>query len=305
MPKAIPLPLRDAPVGPAPAPATAPPTNHVPEAADAARVLEVAAEKLRAGVSAAVATVLQRKGSAPSTPGQKLLLCADGTCLGTVGGGAVEREVLGALAQLLVADPLNRAHEIRSFKLGAELGMCCGGSVQVMLEPLASRIACLIVGAGHVAVATAPLLSRLGFAITMCDERDDYARDGRVGEGVRMIQGTWDEAGRDLTRSGVVLVMTHDHALDQRAIEWAIREGFAFVGGVGSKAKASRTRDRLEAKGFSAEDRARVRMPIGVDIGARLPDEIAVAIAAELVAWKRARAQAAAGPHEHEHVRDS
>jgi xanthine dehydrogenase accessory factor len=88
--------------------------------------------------------------------------------------------------------------------------------------------------------------------------------------------------------------MTHDHALDQRAIEWALKAGFAFVGGVGSKAKAARTRDRLEAKGVPVADRERVRMPIGIDIGARVPDEIAVAIAGELVAWRRAAEEAAA-----------
>lgn len=282
MPKPIPLPLRHASD-------TAP--THVPEPADVSRVLDVAAECLRRGVAVAIATVLERKGSAPSTPGQKLLLSAEGDCLGTVGGGAVEREVLLALESMVArgdapADDDSLAHQIRSFKLGAELGMCCGGSVQVLLEPLAARVPCLIVGAGHVAAATAPLLSRLGFSVTMCDERDEFAREDRV-PGVHMVLGTWDEAGKRVPKSGIVLVMTHDHGLDQRAIEWALREGFAFVGGVGSRAKAARTRDRLEAKGFSAEERARVRMPIGVDIGARLPDEIAVAIAAELVAVRR------------------
>ncbi len=81
--------------------------------------------------------------------------------------------------------------------------------------------------------------------------------------------------------------MTHDHALDQRAIEWALKRGFAYVGGVGSRAKAKRTRDRLKAKGFEDADVERVRMPIGVHVGARLPSEIAVAIAAEMVSWSR------------------
>jgi xanthine dehydrogenase accessory factor len=95
---------------------------------------------------------------------------------------------------------------------------------------------------------------------------------------------------------GAVLVMTHDHALDQDVIEWALKRGFAYVGGVGSRAKAQRTRDRLEAKGYPEEDRARVRMPIGIDIGARLPDEIAVAICAEMVAWRRTQKANAAAP---------
>lgn len=83
--------------------------------------------------------------------------------------------------------------------------------------------------------------------------------------------------------------MTHDHAADQVAIEWALRQGFALVGGVGSRAKAARVRSRLEAAGFDEADRARVRMPLGAEIGARTPEEIAVAIAAELIAWRAGR----------------
>ena len=83
--------------------------------------------------------------------------------------------------------------------------------------------------------------------------------------------------------------MTHDHQLDQAVIEWALGHGFGFVGGVGSRAKAARTRARLEAKGVGEADIARVRMPLGVDIGARSPAEIGVAIAAELVAWRAGR----------------
>jgi xanthine dehydrogenase accessory factor len=262
----------------------------VPTPADVATVLDVAARKGREGISGVMATVLARHGSAPATPGQKLYLATDGTCLGTVGGGAIEREVIAALAvasSALVSgtDP-ETLFSTKAFRLGAELGMCCGGGVDVMIEPIAGLVACLVVGGGHVATATAPLLARVGFAVTMVDEREAWGQEGRI-PGVRCVVGDYDDIGRELPKNAAVLVMTHDHALDQRAIEWALKRGFALVGGVGSRAKAKRTRDRLEAKGFSAEDRGRVRMPIGVHVGARLPDEIAVAIAAEMVAWRR------------------
>jgi len=81
-------------------------------------------------------------------------------------------------------------------------------------------------------------------------------------------------------------VMTHDHQLDQKVVEWALAKGFGFVGGVGSRAKAARTRQRLEAKGVKEDDIARVRMPVGIDIGARSPAEIGVAIAGELIAFR-------------------
>lgn len=237
-----------------------------------------------------MATVIARRGSAPATPGQKLYLATDRTCLGTVGGGAIEREVIAALEdslRLCASDP-EKVFATKSFQLGAELGMCCGGGVDVLIEPTLALVPCLIIGGGHVATETAPLLARVGFAVTVVDERPGWSEGGRIA-GVQSVMGDFDDVGRDMPRSTAVLVMTHDHALDQRVIEWALKRGFAYVGGVGSRAKAKRTRDRLEAKGFEPSDRDRVRMPIGVHVGARLPAEIAVAIAAELVAWRRSR----------------
>jgi xanthine dehydrogenase accessory factor len=262
-------------------PAPRPQALPVPTPGAAAHVLAAAAEKMGCGVRCVLATVIERHGSAPGTPGQKLLLAEDGTCIGTVGGGAVEREVLESLVKMLEQD---RSHEARGFKLGPELGMCCGGQLKVLFEPLEALVPCLIVGGGHVATAVAPMLAKIGYAVTVVDSRDRWGEEGRI-PGIRTIVGDYDDLEVDVR--GVFLVMTHDHALDQRAIEWALKKGFAYVGGVGSRAKAQRTRQRLAAKGFSEDDRARVRMPIGVDIGARLPHEIAVAIAAEMVAWRR------------------
>src|SRR4029079_6090937 len=92
--------------------------------------------------------------------------------------------------------------------------------------------------------------------------------------GVRCVSGEFDEMGGEPDTRAVCLAMPHATGLDTRAIEWALSRGFAFVGGVGSRAKAERTRQRLEAKGFSEADRARVRMPIGLDIGAHRPHEM-------------------------------
>lgn len=256
------------------------------EPAEAPRVLAIAAEKAGRGLRGAMATVIERHGSTPSTPGQKIWVGADRSCVGTVGGGAVEREVMAALLEM--ADREDAAHEIRTFKLGAELGMCCGGRVVVLLEPIGGLVPCLVVGGGHVASVVAPMLARVGFAVTMVDAREEWGREGRI-PGVRCVVGDYDHIGKEIPTRGACLVMTHDHALDQEVIEWALRRGFAYVGGVGSRAKAQRTRDRLTAKGFPEADIGRVRMPLGVSIGARLPDEIAVSVVAEMVGWKRGR----------------
>lgn len=258
----------------------------IAEPADPPRVLAVAGEKAGRGMRGAMATVLERHGSAPSTPGQKMWVGADRSCVGTVGGGAVEREVMVAL--LAMAEREDATHEVRTFKLGAELGMCCGGRVVVLLEPIHGQVPCLIVGGGHVASVVAPLLARVGFAVTVVDSREEWGKEGRL-PGVRCLVGDYDHLGKEVPTRGACLVMTHDHALDQEVIEWALKRGFAYVGGVGSRAKAQRTRDRLTAKGFPEADAARVRMPLGVSIGARLPEEIAVSVVAEMVGWRRGK----------------
>jgi xanthine dehydrogenase accessory factor len=290
-------------------------------------VMRAALGALDRGMRVVLASVVARHGSTPSTPGQKLALLGDGSAVGTIGGGAVERVVIGQMLDAL-RDP-EAGPRLETFRLGATLGMCCGGSVEVLIEPLEPVVHALVVGAGHVGVVTAPLLAMAGFRVTLCDGREaaaDPARlaplappasaDGSVEttvpgaelpsaslamEPVRVVHADHDDPEvlrvlpADLS-AAVLVVMTPDHQLDQAVIEWALGRGFGFVGGVGSRAKAARTRARLEQKGVPVADIERVRMPVGVDIGARTPAEIGVAIVAELIAW-RARRRAHASPH--------
>jgi xanthine dehydrogenase accessory factor len=134
-------------------------TTLAPNTADPSEVLHAAAECTGRGAYAVMATVLARHGSTPATPGQKLLVASDGTCVGTVGGGALERAVLAALVVRL-ATRTEPGAERASYRLGASLGMCCGGTVEVLLETLASARAVLVVGAGHVGQACAPRRAR-------------------------------------------------------------------------------------------------------------------------------------------------
>ena len=267
-------------------PRTAPPEEALGEALSAAG----------RGVAAAVATVIARHGSAPSTPGQKLALYREGSRLfavGTVGGGAVERAVMLAMHDALTAPSADP--RVHTFRLGPELGMCCGGSAEILIEVLRPRRAVLLIGAGHVGLATARVLVPLGFRVTVADARPEATAVERAAglesAGIRLVSADHDDPevleslAADPEQAAMV-VMTHEHQLDQVVIEWALGRGFAFVGGVGSRAKAARTRQRLEAKGFAPEAIGRVRMPVGVAIGARTPEEIAVSIAGELVAWR-------------------
>lgn len=269
-------------------------------------VLREAVRSLDRGEHVVVATVLARHGSAPATPGQKLSLAREGEqlrAIGTVGGGAIEHVVLRAMVAAL--DEQAPSPAIHTFRLGPNLGMCCGGSADVLIEPMRPAMGVLLVGAGHVGASTAPVLADLGFHVVLVDSREAMGEEDRriviergqknpsSPRGLSLLIAAHDDPevmealGAQPSRSALV-VMTHDHALDQEVIEWGIRRGFAFVGGVGSRAKALRTRQRLTHKGFSLDEVDRVRMPVGVEIAARRPMEIAIAIAAELVSVRAA-----------------
>jgi xanthine dehydrogenase accessory factor len=306
------------------------PVPGIPRTALPSDVLRAALDALDRGQRVVLASVIARHGSAPSTPGQKLALFEDMKAVGTIGGGAVERVVLTSMIKALSEPP--PPPRIETFRLGASLGMCCGGSVDILIEPLAPAASALVIGAGHVGVSLAPLLASIGFRVVLCDARDEAMEPARLARlglsgsssagdapnagdasverassgGVRLLLADHDdpEVARFFPRpeAAIALVMTHDHKLDQAAIEWAIDRGFGFIGGVGSRAKAARTRARLEAKGVKPDDIERVRMPVGLDVAARTPAEIGVAIAAELIAWragqKRAKWQPTSAPSE-------
>jgi xanthine dehydrogenase accessory factor len=291
------------------------PSEILPRAAAPDEVLRAAGEALAEGAAVAIATVIERQGSAPSTPGQKLALVrrerasereeAAIEALGTIGGGAIEHAVVRALLESLEGD--QRDPHVETFRLGPSLGMCCGGSVRVLLETLRPRSTVLLVGAGHVGRATAHALVTVGFRVVVVDARAEAASElqsalaadpratvpGAKMHCAEVVCAEHDDpetiaALRARPEASACVVMTHDHQLDQRAIEWAIERGFRFVGGVGSRAKAERTRQRLEARGFPERERDRVRMPVGLSIGARSPEEIAIAITAELIADRAA-----------------
>lgn len=272
----------------------------LPRTAPADEVLRFVLSELDRGAKVAVATVVARHGSAPSTPGQKLALsiAASGgvaIAVGTVGGGAIERVVVDALASA-ARGPASQPR-IETFRLGPSLGMCCGGSAEILIEPMRPALALVLVGAGHIGLATAELAASLGFRVRLVDARPEATEPGRIAAleraGVHVIAAEHDDPevldGLGAPSDGAALVvMTHEHQLDQRVVEWAFARGFSFVGGVGSRAKAERTLQRLAAKGVDPSVAERLRMPVGVEIGARRPGEIAVAIAAELIAHRAA-----------------
>jgi xanthine dehydrogenase accessory factor len=240
----------------------------------------------RAGVAAALATVIERSGSAPQVVGARLLLRDDGVQIGTVGGGAIEAQVQDACRAALRDGRSRRvqAHLVR------DLGMCCGGSMEVFVEFLQPEPRLIVIGAGHVSQALVPLARAAGFRVSVFDDRDellehpafaDVQREARDVD--ELLDGHLEPDDRDY-----LVVVTRDHARDERALAELLRRPHRYLGMIGSRRKVvavlRRILHRERESGRPTPDLSRVRAPIGLALGGRTPVEIAISIVAELVA---------------------
>lgn len=258
--------------------------------ANETEVLLVAARKNAAGERCVLATVVATKGLTPRKPGARLLVSAgEAAVLGTIGGGRIEHEIVEAARALLGQGPGHVAPRVSRFHLTHDLAMCCGGEMDVFLEPLGQTSRVVLVGAGHIHLALAPLLLGLSFAVTVVDDLEELATEARF-PGARLAT-SWDVRswGVPFDHDTSVVVATRDHAVDQEVLEALAKHGpnAGFVGVVGSLGKLGRFRKRLLQKGVDETWVARLRGPVGVAIAAETPAEIAVSIAAELVAVRR------------------
>jgi xanthine dehydrogenase accessory factor len=251
-------------------------------------VTEALLEVLRSGRRGALATVVRASGSTPQTPGARLLLAPDGTTTGTVGGGAVEQAVLHALATCRESG----RPELAVFDLGRDLGMCCGGRMEVFVEPVEAAQRLVIFGAGHVAKPTAAIARQLGFAVTVVDDREEQLTAERF-PNCTLIAAEPREAVKAVNPQPEdwLLIVTYDHRLDEEALDVFARLPHRYIGMIGSRRKVFRVLQRIAAKhGLPTLDN--VYSPVGLDIGAVTPEEIAISILAELTALRHGKAGA-------------
>ncbi len=237
-------------------------------------------------------TVVESRGFTPQKSGVHMLLDAAGETAGTIGGGAIEQACLLEARALLTSD--ERTRTVRK-QLTTELGMCCGGEMVVHLEVLEAAPRLLVYGAGHVARPLAALAAQCGFAVQVIDAREEWLNAERFPHVERLLRepdaharenaAHWLE--HDVPAGLSVVVTTHDHALDQRVVQELLRFDLHYMGLIGSLAKQRRFATRLRARGFDDARIARLRTPVGLAIGARTPEEIAVSIVAELIAVRR------------------
>jgi xanthine dehydrogenase accessory factor len=263
-----------------------------------AEVWEVVAGWHRAGRRFVMATVIDTRGFTPRKGGARMLISAEGETWGTVGGGAIEQEVLERARVLLAGE----ASTLVKRHLTQELGMCCGGEMSVFLEVIAPAPELLVFGAGYIAQPLAALAAGCGFTVTVVDERVEWATDERFPD-ARLHRGAPEDFAQAWQTRGdeFAVVVTHDHALDQRVVQALLGRPLRFLGMIGSVPKQRKFALRLKARGFSAEQIARLHTPLGLEIGAQTPEEIAVSVVAQLVAVRRGQVVAPGwAPHPRE-----
>jgi xanthine dehydrogenase accessory factor len=246
------------------------------------------------GSACVLATVVRTAGSTPRKAAARMLVRADGSLAGTIGGGRIEKEVVDA-ALALLADPPAAQPRLLRYHLTHELAMCCGGEMEVFLEPLIPEPTLIVCGGGHVAHALVPMARACGFAPVVIEEAPEMAAPERFPDAAGIVDSfdVRDWSGLTLDAATYVVVVTRDHAQDQRLMEQLLtlppeREP-GYLGMIGSRRKVEMFRQRLLARGVDEARWSRVHAPIGIDIDADTPAEIAVAIVAELIQARAAR----------------
>jgi xanthine dehydrogenase accessory factor len=243
----------------------------------------------RAGRRGAVATIVNVRGSIPSFKTAKMLVRDDGSIAGTIGGGCVEAEVWQAAREVMESEkPRTLTFDLNQDPR-YDTGLVCGGTLEIFIEPVLPPAELYIFGAGHVAASLYKVARIAGFDITVVDDREVYASRERFPEAQEVIAEDFDKVTARLqpSESSYIVIVTRGHRDDMRVLRWAVQTPARYIGMIGSKRKTITIFKELQKEGLAPELFDRVHAPVGLDIGAITPEEIAVAITAELIAKRR------------------
>ena len=244
-------------------------------------VFEAASEACRKGIAVAMATIIEASGSTPRSSGARMLVYADKKIVGSVGGGELERKVID-----LAVEAIQKHQHMRySSQLDVEKGMRCAGKVEIYIEPLLVQTQLFLFGAGHVAQALVGVLERLNYGVTVIDDRPALLNEQKF-PSVHRVLCDPVEFAKELKSSSKThfILMTHLHERDQELASILITKPHSWMGILGSARKSRLIQKNLLEMGIGEERIQSIQSPIGLDIGAQNPNEIAISIAAQLLA---------------------
>jgi len=251
-------------------------------------ILQTLAELERKGELVVVATVVRSQGSVPRHDGSKMLIYPDGRIDGTIGGGDMESRVIKeALAALKDGESRKLSYAFRDVQKG-DVGVC-GGKVEVFVEPLLPKPQVIIAGGGHVGKAVAHLAHWLGFHVVVTDDRPEFATPEAVPSGDEHIHCPLSElpSRTRIDQNSYVLLTTRGMPVDIEGLPALVETAAAYIGVIGSRRRWEVCIDKLRAGGMSDDDIARVTSPIGLELNAESPEEIALSIMAEIIMLRR------------------
>ena len=241
-----------------------------------------------AGEEAALVTIVAASGSTPRGVGAKMLVRADGSILGTVGGGNIEAKAIEmALEAIKQGQPRQFHFDLSGDK--EELGMICGGDTEVFIEPVLPPPTLYIFGAGHIALSLAKVGKLLGFRIAVIDNRAEFANSERFPEADLILAEEFGKAFSriEINKLSYIVIVSHNHEFDELILEQALKTNAKYIGMIGSKTKNKAIFSHLLAKGISQELMDKVHAPIGLAINSETPEEIAISILAEIIKIRR------------------
>lgn len=241
------------------------------------------------GRISALASIINTAGSIPSSDSAKMLVRDDGSIVGTIGGGAGELEVIQIAREVIKKGKPQTISFNLTKRPGIDAGMVCGGSLDIFVEPIMPNPVLYIIGAGHTGLTTFRAARSAGFDVIVVDERKAFANRDRYPDAREIVVAELDDALAQLSLSpaSYIVSLTPGHQTDMRVLRWALGTEACYIGMMGSKRKVTGIFQELQKEGIPAERFANVHAPIGLNIGADTPEEIAIAIVAELIACRR------------------
>ncbi|HVO97505.1 MAG TPA: XdhC/CoxI family protein [Bryobacteraceae bacterium] len=241
------------------------------------------------GQKCALATIVQVNGSIPSYESAKMLVREDGSMLGTIGGGCVEAEVWNAAREVIETEKPRHL----AFSLGQDAaydnGLICGGQLNIFIEPVTPQPRAYIFGGGHVSKSISKVATLAGFATVIVDDREAFSNPERFPEAEATYAEPYEEVFPKLpiTSSSYLVIVTRGHRDDMRVLRWAVNTEARYIAMIGSKRKTISVVKELEKEGLARELFQKVFAPMGLEIGAETPEEIAISVVAEMIAMRR------------------
>jgi len=259
-------------------------------------VFTAALAALERGEPAALVTIVSTIGSTPQRVGAKMLVFSDGRIVGTIGGGCYENDAFWKAREAIKTRRPEMVHYELSDDFAQETGLVCGGQMDVYIEPIEPSPELYIIGAGHVGFHLARLAADVGFRVHVVDDREKFANLERFPTAVEVVADdipAWIDRA-NLPAHAYAVIVTRGHTNDLEALRVLAPRELRYLGLIGSRAKVARIYEALVEAHMPAEALRRVHAPIGLDIGAVTPQEIAVSILAELIAVKHGKEHPAA-----------